>query len=413
MVVGAGIIGLSAAFHLVETGLRVVVIDRDPEGDKASFGNAGAIAVTEVVPAATPHAIWHAIGWTCDPLGPLSIRPKHALRLLPWLIEFARASTSERAARVSRALASLNRRAYDDLVPMLAALGLADELRPSGALTLYESERGYRKDATDWECKRSYGIVVQNITASEARELEPALGCRVHRAVLTPQWSHVSDPKKVVDRLRQWLVTHGVSMVRGEVYQVDRGVGSTQVLHLKGGARLTSRRVVVAAGAWSAALANGIGDRVLLESERGYNTTLTDPGITVKRQLIFAERKFVATPLDCGLRIGGAAEFGGLSAAPNFRRSRLLVELASAFLPGLQTDKGTVWAGHRPATPDSLPIIGASSRNPDIYYAFGHGHLGLTQAATTGRLISELLIGSSPSVDLRPFAVARFTGSQF
>jgi len=124
--------------------------------------------------------------------------------------------------------------------------------------------------------------------------------------------------------------------------------------------------------------------------------------------LIFSERKFVATPLSCGLRIGGAAEFGGLKAPPNFKRSRTLAELARRYLPELKIEGGTNWAGHRPTTPDSLPVIGASKHQPNVLYAFGHGHLGLTQAATTGRLMSELVFQRTPSIDLTPYDIGRF-----
>jgi D-amino-acid dehydrogenase len=128
----------------------------------------------------------------------------------------------------------------------------------------------------------------------------------------------------------------------------------------------------------------------------------------LRREVIFAERKFVATPLSCGLRIGGAAEFGGLHAEPNFKRCQALVTLATRYLPDLRTGGGTNWAGHRPATPDSLPVIGASPRHRHVFYAFGHGHLGLTQAATTGRLIANLIRGAPDTIDLSPYAIARF-----
>jgi D-amino-acid dehydrogenase len=151
-----------------------------------------------------------------------------------------------------------------------------------------------------------------------------------------------------------------------------------------------------------------LGDHVLLESERGYNTTLPRPGLALEREVIFAERKFVVTPLSIGLRIGAAAEFGGLNAQPNYKRAEALVRLASRYLPALQSEGGTAWAGHRPATPDSLPVIGVSPRHNQVFYAFGHGHLGLTQAATTGKLVSDLVAGRRPPLDMEPYAISRF-----
>jgi D-amino-acid dehydrogenase len=208
--------------------------------------------------------------------------------------------------------------------------------------------------------------------------------------------------------LKEWLLSRGVVINRGEVCNIVSGSTSPLSVTLEGGHPIAADRAVIAAGAWSAILARRLGDPVLLESERGYNATLPHPGIVVERELIFAEQKFVATPLSCGLRIGGAAEFGGLSAAPNFKRSQALVELARRYLPELRTEGGTHWAGHRPATPDSLPVIGKSRHQAHVFYAFGHGHLGLTQAATTGRLVSELVFQHPSSIDMTPYGIERF-----
>ena len=407
-VVGAGIIGLASAYHLVRAGVRVTVIDRDLERDCASMGNAGGIAVTEVYPASSPGVWWRVFRWISDPLGPLAIRPTYAPRLLPWLVQFARASSATAVERISKAIAALNARVYEDLLPMLEDLGLSDHLHRRGALHVYESDSGYRRDAAEWACKQARGIVVEHLTSQEARRLEPALGPLVYRAVFTPQWSHVSDPRELVRGLRNWLASRGVKLQRASVRHVT-GSSSAVMLNLDVGGTLEADQVVIAAGAWSGILARRIGDRVLLESERGYNMTLPRPGIVVERQLVFAERKLVATPLTCGLRIGGAAEFGGLQAKVNFRRSQALVELARRYLPGLQTEGGTPWAGDRPATPDSLPVIGASPREPRVFYAFGHGHLGLTQSATTGRLVADMILDRPAAIDLAPYSIDRFS----
>lgn len=408
IVIGAGAIGLAAAYHLVRDGVAVTLVDRDPEGDKASHGNAGGIAVTEVVPASVPGLLWRVPGWLLDPLGPLAIRPTHAPRLLRWLWRFSRAGTRGEVERIATALSALLGRVYDDLVPMLAATGLSGELHRRGALTVYETEVGFRRDAGEWALKRAHGIETREMSGDEARAMEPALGPIVRRAVFTPQWSHVSDPKRVVDGLLAWLRANGVTVVAGDVADVAAADGRAQRVTLSDGRSFQADHVVLAAGAWSGRIARRLGDKVLVESERGYNATLADPGVALEREVIFAERKFVATPLACGLRIGGAAEFGGLEALANFKRSKALVRLAKPYLPDLRPDGGQEWAGHRPTTPDSLPVVGRASHHPRVVHAFGHGHLGLTLAATTGRLVADLVAGRPPAVDLAPYAAARF-----
>jgi D-amino-acid dehydrogenase len=408
VVVGAGIVGLATAFHLAADGLAVTIVDRDATGDKASFGNAAGIAVTEVFPASVPGLARKIPGWLLDPLGPLAVRPTHAPKLLPWLWAFARAGRRQEIERIGAALAALNRRVYDDLVPMLEACGLSGELQRRGALTVYESAQAFANDATEWDFKRRHGIASQALSGDEARELEPALGPIVTRAVLTPQWSHVNDPKALVDSLRAWLVqAKGVQVLAGEVTSVACK-GPNVAARCTDGREFSGDTLVVAAGAWSGRLARTIGDRVLIESERGYNTTLPEPGIEVSREIIFAERKFVATPLSIGLRIGGAAEFGGLEAPANYKRSKALVNLASRYFPRLEIRDGKAWAGHRPTTPDCLPVIGRARSLPNVIYAFGHGHLGLTQAATTGRIVADLVAGRSSGIDLSPYSISRF-----
>lgn len=407
-VLGAGVVGLACAYHLYKAGLDVRVIDPDPDGDKASVGNAGGIAVTEVVPASTPGVWWRAPGWMLDPLGPLAVRVSHAIALLPWLARFTRCGTHSEIERISRALAALNGRVYEDLVPLLDEVGHVGHLHRTGALSVYETQSGFDRDAKEWQLKRARGIVTEEMTGDEARALEPALGPGICRAVFMPQWSHVSDPRWVLEALRDHLRGRGVVFNRDEVRDIRQAAAAPLALDLASGTAVSVDAAVVAAGAWSARLARRCGDRVLLESERGYNATLPDAGIVVGRQLIFAERKFVATPLSCGLRIGGAAEFGGLKAVANYQRSQALLTLARRYLPGLRTDHASFWAGHRPATPDSLPVIGSSKRRPGVFYAFGHGHLGLTQAATTGHLIAEAVLGRPPSIDMTPYAIDRF-----
>jgi D-amino-acid dehydrogenase len=404
VIVGAGIVGLACVYHLLRDGHRVTILDRDPEGDRASHGNAGGIAVTEIVPASGP-GLWARVpGWLIDPLGPLSIRPSHLPQQLPWLHRFLRSGSPRSVEAGARALAALNARAYDDLGPMLDAIGLAGDLHRVGALCVYESEAGLARDQGEWDLRASFGVAFTRISAEQARAAEPALGPRVKCAIELPTWSHVSDPRRIVAALSDWARSRGAAIVAGEAIDFEAAEVVTSQ-----GRRAPFEACVVAAGAWSAALARRVGDRALIESERGYNATLPAPGVSLSREIIFAEDKFVATPLAAGLRIGGAAEFAGLDAPANFRRSEALLALARLYLPGLRSEGAAAWMGQRPATPDSLPIIGRSPRRRNILYACGHGHLGLTQAATTGRLIADLVGELPPPIDMAPYSIARFS----
>jgi D-amino-acid dehydrogenase len=220
-------------------------------------------------------------------------------------------------------------------------------------------------------------------------------------------WGHIDDPKQLVTAVRNKVKMQGAVFITGRAVSVGAKTDGACAL-LTDGQQIMGDKVLVAAGAWSALLARSLGDKVLLESERGYNTTLPRSASRLNREVIFAERRFVATPLSVGLRIGGAAEFAGLDKPANHQRSQALLQLAHRFIPNLDERDSQQWMGHRPATPDSLPVIGASPKNANVLYAFGHGHLGLTQAATTGELIGNLLQGKPPEIDMSPYAVGRF-----
>ncbi len=403
VVVGAGIVGLSCARALLREGHAVTVLDRDPAGDKASFGNAGGLGVTEILPAASPGLVWQIPKWLADPLGPLSLRPAHLPRLMPWLVRFLRSGTAAEVVRIAGALAGLVAPVYDDMLPLLDELSLSADLHRVGALWIYDTEAGFARDAPAHALRRRHGIAVETISAAEARRMEPALAPGAAPAVVTPGWSHVSNPKRIVDRLRELLLARGVAIRSAAVTGVEG-----RAVRLAGGEGVAFDHLVVAAGAWSGRIARAVGDPALIESERGYNATLPSPGVALSREVVFAERQFVATPLDIGLRIGGAAEFAGLDARPDFRRSDALVTLARRYLPGLDARGAVRWMGHRPATPDSLPVIGRSRRRAEVVYAFGHGHLGLTLGPTTGRLVADIVAGRPPPLDLSPFSIARF-----
>jgi len=346
--------------------------------------------------------------WLLDPLGPLAIRPAHAPRLLPWFLALRKVDPGRSMARIGDALAVLNQRALADLQTLLADLGLSASLHQHGALTVYETAQGFARSQPAWQFKRERGVRWRSVDAEELRALEPGLAPVFRHAVLLQDSAHVDDPKHLVEVLRVRVREQGAALVTGEALRVYPASGARAGVQLGDGRQIRGDKVLVAAGAWSARLARTLGERALLESERGYNTTLPASRACLTREVIFAERMFVATPLSVGLRIGGAAEFAGLDAPANYRRSAALLALARRYFPGLIEDGAQQWMGQRPTTPDTLPVIGASPKHPGVLYAFGHGHLGLTQAATTAELIGDLLVQRRAAIDLKPYAISRF-----
>ncbi len=407
VVVGAGIVGLCAAWAAQQRGWQVTLVDRDFEGDRASHGNAGGIAVSECVPLSLAGMGLKPLRWLLDPLGPLAIRPAHALRLLPWSRALYRVSDPRRFARIGDALAALNQRALGDFEALLADIGLGAELHRRGALAVYETRKAFEHDQAAWRFRRERGVRFRPVEADELRALEPGLAPVFAQAVMVQDWAHIDDPRRIVDGLRQHLRQRGAGFIVGEAVRL-LPQSQAAAVQLGSGQVVRGDRLAVAAGAWSARLARTLGDRALLESERGYNTTLPHSAARLRREVIFAERMFVATPLSVGLRIGGAAEFAGLDAPADFRRSQALLQLPRRYLPGLDEREARQWMGQRPATPDSLPVIGASPSSDRVLYAFGHGHLGLTQAATTGLLLGDLLQQRRPRLDLAPYSIGRF-----
>lgn len=406
-VVGAGIIGLAVAHHLVKSGRSVTVLDRRGVALEASFGNAGALAFSDILPLASPGIMWKAPRWLLDPLGPLSVPPSYLPHIIPWLVRFWRASRLDRVKAGALAQHSLMVLAKAETEPMLAEAGLAPMLRSDGSLELYESQAELAASLPGWTARREAGIAFRHLSGGEIATYQPGLSPRFVAATFVPEWKTVSDPYGLACGLAEHLARRGVSFVQDEVTGLSangRGIG----LELASGGSLRAGKAVLAAGAWSRRLARALGDRVPLETERGYNTTLPATAFDLKRQLIFGGHGFVVTPLATGIRIGGAVELGGLRRAPDFRRSEAMLKKAQTFLPGLNTEGGRQWMGFRPSLPDSLPVIGPSAASPDIVYAFGHGHLGLTQAAATGRLVADLVLDRPPAIPIEPFRADRF-----
>lgn len=406
-VIGAGIVGIAIAAHLAEARLRVEVIDRTGICEETSSGNAAALAFSDVLPLAQKGMLAQVPKWLADPLGPLAIPPVYLPRLIPWLWRFWRAGAPSHYEAGLKAQAALMKLAEAEWTSLMHRSGTGTMLREDGSLELYESEPEFKAALPSWAARDRFGIEYRHLAQAELAAYQPGLWSGFVRGTFVPGWKTVSDPKLLGQALWTYAEERGAKFTRGDVALALPSSGQISI-QLRHGRTISARKLVVAAGAWSHLLARQFGDRIPLETERGYNTTLPPSAFDVRRQLIFSRHGFVITPLATGLRIGGAVELGGLNRPPNFDRARAMLAKAKTFLPGLDTTGGREWMGYRPSLPDSLPVIGRALGRDDVFYAFGHGHLGLTQSAATGALIRDLVLGRPPAIDLSPFSAQRF-----
>ncbi|KZZ29013.1 amino acid dehydrogenase [Sulfitobacter sp. HI0082] len=400
-VVGAGVVGLTTALALQARGLPVRVIDREGPAAGASAGNAGAFAFTEILPLASPRMIRQAPKWLLDPLGPLSVPPRYAAKIAPWMWRFWKASWPAQVRASTVAQTALMKLSQSALEPHLEMSGLAHMLRHDGQLQVYETETEFRASLPGWQAREEAGIAFNHLKGDEIAAYQPGLAPSFTYATFTPEWQSISDPRDYVlgmaERFRagggEITITRAERLVAGGVETSDGMIPGC---------------VVLAAGAHSHHLALTAGAKIPLETERGYNTTLPAGAFDLKRQITFGGHGFVISKVGDGLRVGGAVELGGLDLPPNFARADAMLKKVKRFLPELDTSGGTQWMGFRPSLPDSLPAIGALPNRADVFCAFGHGHLGLTQSAGTAAIIANLLTGQDPSIDLTPFSPARF-----
>jgi len=280
-------------------------------------------------------------------------------------------------------------------------------MQRDGQMQLYEGEQEFRASLKSWEVRRAFGIAFEHLKSpEEIAEIQPGLDPRFTHAAFTPDWMNTIDPRSWAEHLAQVFKTRGGEIERPEVLALEQSGDGVELMTPNG--PFNASQVVVAAGAWSHHLARTLGDRIPLETERGYNTTLPAGAFDLRTQLTFGGHGFVASRINGGVRIGGAVELGGLKLPPNFKRAEILLKKAAQFLPTLNTADGKQWMGFRPSMPDSLPVIGASPRASKVIYAFGHGHLGLTQSAGTAELVAALICGKTPAVSTAPYAPTRF-----
>lgn len=417
VVIGAGIVGVSAALALLRDGHRVTILDsRAPGGPQAaSYGNGGWISPASVVPMSMP-GLWRKVPrYLMDPDGPLTLRWKTLPRLTPWLLRFLRAgATVRKVESTARSLSSLLRDAPERHMALAEAIGRPDLIRREGLLYAYPDRAAFDAEGLAWRLRKDNGIEWIELESEELHRRDPALSDAYSFGALVEAGAHCTDPGGYVAAIVNHVVGRGgvfrEAEARGFVLEQDRlkGVSTDR-------GTIACERAVVCAGVHSRKLASLLGDRIPLESERGYHIVISRPAAAPRIPVMPSIGKMGITQTSSGLRISGQVELAHVAAEANWRRVEVLLRHALETYPGLGRREDITferWMGHRPSTSDGLPVIGPATASSDVVYAFGHGHVGLAAGPVTGELVADLIGRRRTVIEQGPFAAGRFRASK-
>ena len=408
-IIGAGVIGLAIALQLVDDGHAVVLIDPNEAGSGASFGNAATIASYGCMPVGNPQVLHALPRLLLDADSPLSLPPSALPAMLPWLLRFLRASTPSATAAGAAALAPLLARAIPAWERRWAALQADELIRRDGCLYLYRLAPS--PNDLDFRLRAQHGVRQELLSPADVAQLEPALAPLGRHGMFFADAMHIDSPALLMQRMATAAQQHGVQHLRARALHLKAdGAGvRLDVRATDDGPRsVRARRVVIAAGAHSLALAREAGEPVPLDTERGYHVEYALGAVPIRRPVCPVERGIYATPMTGRLRVAGTVEFGGVARPANPKRWALLDRGARELFASLPRPSSQ-WLGFRPSMPDSLPVIGWARGTPNVMLAFGHGHLGLTLAAVTAELVSAELGGKADARALAPYSPRRWS----
>ncbi|MGF6409233.1 NAD(P)/FAD-dependent oxidoreductase [Paraburkholderia sp. MM5482-R1] len=408
-VVGGGIIGVCCALYLQRGGYAVTLVDPEAPGNSTAKWSCGQMAVSEIIPLSKPGILMKVPGWLMDQKGPLALRPSALPGIVPWFFRFLMCARHSKIVDIAQSMATLTHDVYADYAPLLDACEDKTLMGERPILEVFDNPAGITHEQPHLDLRTSLGFKSQRLNAKEIGDLEPALAGRFAHGLLFADWRAVSDTEGFVAALTESFVAHGGRRIRAEVTRIDESNGRATGVTLANGQRVQASAVVVASGIGSRRFFDALGVSIPLEGIAGYQAVLANPGVEIRHSTIYADGGFCFSPMTRGLQIGGTIEFAGRDAKPNFRRADIILEKAKRVLPELQTDDVEYGVGYRPFLPDTKPIIDRSRRLQNVFMAFGHGQLGLTLGATTGRLIADMVAGHPTKQNLTPFSAYRFS----
>ncbi len=407
-IIGAGIVGVSTAIWLQRDGFDVVLIDKEGPAAGTSYGNGGVLASCAVVPVNAPGLMKSAPGMLLRPDSPLFLRWSYLPKILPWLFKYLSKANARDTRHVAKALTAILYDSVEQHQALADGTGAEKWLKPSDYIFVYNRREDFLKESTTWALRREMGFTWEELGAAAFDEYDPIFKGTRQFAIKMSDHGHISDPGKYVTALADHIVKQGGELAICEARDLEIQNGKISGVLTSNGL-IECDEVVLAAGVWSKPLAEKLGVKVPMETERGYHIELVNPSQMPRSPMMLASGKFVITPMEGRIRCAGIVEFGGLELPPSKAPFELLKRQINQAMPGLTYDHVEEWMGHRPAPSDSIPLIGPVATVKGAWAGFGHHHIGLTGGPKTGRMIADMIANRKSNIDLAPFEVSRFT----
>ena len=405
IVVGAGITGVATALNLIRRGFKVTLIDRVQPGSphQTSYGNAGLLARSGIIPMSTPGLLKKIPKMLIDPESPLFVKWSYLPKLIPWLIPFIRSGSSDKIRALVHALDSLTNDTLEEHLRLAKSSGAEGYIHQGNFAYMYRGEKAFESDRIVREIKSDFGYKSKKINRSQIMKLDEHISFRYNVASVFSDHGWITDPGSYLATIFRSYRAEGGEFIKGQVKNILR-----MKVHIENGEAISASKIVIATGAWSDRFGPDLGFRTKIESERGYHIFFKGANRVPSFPMMVTDGKFIVTPMRGGFRCAGVVEFGGLEAPPSKAPVNLIRKKIKEFYEGLEYEEEILWMGHRPSTPDSLPLIGPVDGNPDIVCAFGGQHVGLTIGPKIGTLVTDLISENRTNFDFSPFKPNRF-----
>ena len=404
-IVGAGIQGVCNALFLQKKGFQVTLFDRDEPGNSASYGNAGHFSPYASIPINRPDVLTDVPAMLLSSRGPLALKWRYVPKMIPWFLKFISNCRKDRmlhTAKYMHQILDIALPAFDELFEDVDISGLVEN---KGILYFWNDQNLKSRDL-EIKIREELGVKQQLVTPKEIHDLEPNIKPVYHGGVYYDYARHARNPKKILIKLFENFVQKGGKFLKLNIK--DLNFDEKKPVIRSDTHRFVFDKLVIACGAFSKTLTDKLHEDIPLDTERGYHIHFKNFDHLIKRPIIYLNRGFGMTPMEQGLRVVGTVEFGGLKNPLSKSRIKNLIENAKELLDGLP-DHEDEWLGFRPTLPDFLPVIGPSKNYDNVFYSFGHHHLGWTLGAISGKIISKMISNEKTNLDLKPYSSLRFS----